>query len=227
MKVKSQKHFFRISISNKKWLIIFAYISLNNANKLLFFSDLTESLSKAVNNYENILLMGDLNINKLTQTNSNNTANHLTDFCEFFALSNSVNVKTCTKSVCGTSLDIMLTNKPRSFYNTSAVATGLSDCHKLILSNLRAHFKRLPPKKTIYRDYKMFDEAKFLHDLDQKMIYQINAPLKQKTVRGNNMTKQLNMAMMDRPRIKNRYLKCPSREDFLELKKRLNASLKI
>ena len=73
----------------------------------------------------------------------------------------------------------------------------------------------------------MFDEAKFLYDLDQKMIYQINAPLKQKTVRGNNMTKQLNMAMMDRPRIKNRYLKCPSREDFLELKKRLNASLKI
>ena len=72
--------------------------------------------------------------------------------------------------MCGTSLDIMLTNKPRSFYNTSAVTTGLSDCHKLILSCLRAHFKRLPLKKIIYRDYKMFDEAKFLNDLDQKMI---------------------------------------------------------
>ena len=47
--------------------------------------------------------MGDLNINTLfTQTNSNNTTNHLTDFCDLFALSNLVNVKTCTKSVCAT-----------------------------------------------------------------------------------------------------------------------------
>ena len=182
--------------------------------------------------------MGDLNINTLTQTNSNNTANHLTDFCDLFALSNLVNVKTGTKSVYGTTLDIMLTNKPRSFYNTSAVTTGLSDYHKLILSCLRAHFKRLPPKKIIYRDYKMFDEAKFLHDLDQEMIkgsfYQHeeafavfssvfrdvvdrHAPLKQKMVRGNNapfMTKQLNKAIMDRSRMKNRYLKWTSEKRF-------------
>ena len=138
----------------------------NNANKQLFFNEIIESLSKAVNNYENILLMGDLNINTLTQTNSNNTANHLTDFSDLFALSNLVKVKTCTKSVYGTSLNIMLRNKPRSFYNTSAVTTGLSDCHKLILSCLRAHFKRLPPKKIIHKDYKMFDESKFPHDLE-------------------------------------------------------------
>ena len=234
--------FLELTISNKKWLLVFAYWPPNNANKQLFFYELTESLSKAVNNYENILLTGDLNINTLTQTNSNNTTNHLTDFCDPFALSNLVNVKTCTKSMFGTSLDIMLTNRPRSFYNASAVTTGLSDCHKLILSCLRAHFKRLPPKKIIYRDYKMFDEAKFLHDLDQEMIkvsfYQHeeafavfssvfrdvvdrHAPLKQKMVRGNNapfMTKQLNKAIMDRSRIKNRYLKWPT-ENFLELKK--------
>ena len=33
------------------------------------------------------------------------------------------------------------------------------------------------------------------------------------------MTKQLNKAIMDRSRRKNRYLKWPSRENFLELKK--------
>ena len=72
----------------------------------------------------------------------------------------------------------------------------------------------------------MSDEAKFLHDLDQEMIkgslYQHeeafavfssvfrdlidrHAPLKQKTVRGNNtpyLTKQLNKAILDRPGIK-------------------------
>ena len=90
--------------------------------------------------------MGDLKTNTLTQTISNNTANHLTDFCDLFALSNLVNVKTCTKSVYCTTLDIMLTNKPRSFYNTSAITTGLSDCHKLILSCFRAHLKGCLPK---------------------------------------------------------------------------------
>ena len=72
--------------------------------------------------------------------------------------------------MCDTFLGIMLTNKARSFYNTSAITTGLSDCHKLILSCLRAHFKRLPPKKIIYKDYNMFDEPKFPDDLNQDMI---------------------------------------------------------
>ena len=77
----------------------------------------------------------------------------------------------------------------------------------------------------------MPDGAKFLHDLDQEIIkgslhqhdeavavfssvfrdlVDRHAPLKQKMVRGNNapyLTKQLNKAILDRPKIKNRYLK--------------------
>ena len=136
----------------------------------------------------------------------------------------------------------MLTNKPRSFYNTGAVTTGLSDCQKLILSCLRAHFKRLPPKKIIYRDYKMLDDAKRLHDLDQEIIkgsfnqhkesfaefssvfrdvVDRHAPLKQKMVRGNNtpFMIKLNKAIMNRSKIKNRYSKWPSGENILKLKK--------
>ena len=141
----------------------------------------------------------------------------------------------------------MLTGKPRIFYNTKVVATGLSGCYKLILSCLRTHFKRLPTKKIIYRDYNMLDEAKYLHDLDKEMIKDsINrheeafavfssvfrnvvdrhVPLKQKMVRGNNahfMTKQLNKADQQRSRRKNRYLKWSSTENFLKL----NVSVKI
>ena len=50
--------------------------------------------SKAINNSENILLMGDLNINTQTQTKSDNT-NHMTDFSDLFAFSKLVNIKTC------------------------------------------------------------------------------------------------------------------------------------
>ena len=75
----------------------------------------------------------------------------------------------------------------------------------------------------------MFDEAKFLHELDQEIIkgsfYQHekafavfpsvfrdvvdrHAPLKQKMIHENNapfMSKQLNKEIMDRSRIKNKY----------------------
>ena len=43
--------------------------------------------------------MGDLNINTLTHKRSNNTANHLTDFRDLFALSNLENVKACRSLV--------------------------------------------------------------------------------------------------------------------------------
>ena len=102
----------------------------------------------------------------------------------------------------------MLTNKPHCFQKTSTVVTGLSDFHKMIISCLKTTFKKIPPKKIIFRDYKKFDEQNFLHDLDQQMIkgkfykeknmYESfsdtfkavvskHAPLKEKIVRRNNV----------------------------------------
>ena len=48
--------------------------------------------------------------------------------------------------------------------------TGLSDCHKLVCSILRAYFKKLPPKIVKYRDHKHFYQQKLLHDLDSKLL---------------------------------------------------------
>ena len=44
------------------------------------------------------------------------TNNYLSDFIDTFSLTNIVNCKTCFKTLNGTLLDIMLTNKPKSFY---------------------------------------------------------------------------------------------------------------
>ena len=80
-----------------------------------------------------------------------------------------VNIKSCTKSDCGTSLDTMLANKPRNFCNTCAVPTSLSDYHKLILPCLRADLKRLSPKKDdLLSLLKVL--WKCFYDLDQEMI---------------------------------------------------------
>ena len=151
----------------------------------------------------------------------------MSDLCDNFSLSNLVNSVTCVKSQSGTSIAVMLTNRPRSFHNTSLIETGLSDRHKMIVSVFRAFFKKLPAKVIKYRNYKTFDQNEFLRNIDQELIesnsyndekpYDIftsifrrildkHAPLKVKKLRGNQanfMTKELRKAIINRSRPKN------------------------
>ena len=151
------------------------------------------------------------------------------------------------KTDSGTSIDVLLTNRPRSFQNTAAIETGLSDYHKMILSFFRIHFVRLPPKKVEYRDYKKFDKNNFLFELEHELlkgemykrendmsttftnvvrfVLDKHAPLKTKITRGNQapfMTKSLSKAIMTRSRLRSKYNKWPSRENFLAFKKAKN-----
>ena len=138
----------------------------------------------------------------------------------------------------------MLTNRTRSFLKTVIIETGLSDHHKLVVSYFRTHFARLPPKKFEYRNYRKFDSKSFLCELDQELPkgemykdhndkfsaftdvfrYELDkhAPLKTKTIRGNHvpfMIKNIRKAIMNRSRLRSKYLKWSSRENFLEYKK--------
>ena len=65
--------------------------------------------------------MGDLDINICDKRKSNN--NCLADLCDTFSLENIIIWKTCYKSNVGTAIDIMLTNRRRSFYQTSIFET--------------------------------------------------------------------------------------------------------
>ena len=67
------------------------------------------------------------------------------------------------------SIHVMQTNRPRSFHHTNLIETGLSDCHKLILSLLRTFFKPIPAKTIEYRNYSKFSPNAFLHELDQEL----------------------------------------------------------
>ena len=92
---------------------------------------MNETLSKAVNSYENLIVIGDLNIDVSDPVKDGN--NYLSDFVDTFSLSNLINRKTCHKNVSGATIDIMLTNKPHCFQKTSTVVTGLSHFHKMII----------------------------------------------------------------------------------------------
>ena len=51
-----------LTISNKEWVIMFAYNPLIKSNKLTIFNEGSNTLNKAVNKFDNILVTDDLNI---------------------------------------------------------------------------------------------------------------------------------------------------------------------
>ena len=167
------------------------------------------------------------------------SSNHLPDLTDTFSLINLVTDSSCFKSNKGTLVDLMLTNKSKSFYKSHSFVTGLSDCHRLIVSILRTSFQKLPPKFVIYRNQKNFHESDFLRDLDPRLIQgelykscddpypkiseisskvlNYHAPLKQKSVQGNHAP-----AIMPKSKVKSSYVKWPSRENFVAYKKAKN-----
>ena len=185
--------------------------------------------------------MGDLNID--TANITKDACNYLSDLCDTFFLANIINGKTCFKTQKCTSINVLLTKRPRSFHKMGIFEPGFSNHHKLMLSVFRSYFIRLPPKITEFRNYKNFNETVFLHDFDQellkgemcksnnemcstftkafRLVLDKHAPLKVKKVRGNLgpfMTKELSKAIMNKSKIRNRYQKWPSRENVLTLK---------
>ena len=123
---------------------------------------MTTSLTKAMSNYENIIVMGDFNIDiKCKGVGSNN----LSDFCDLFHLTNIVKSDTCFTKTHTSLIDLILTNKPSSFNTKLVTETGLSGYHKMITTFFKLHFSRLRPKVITYRNYK-----KFLNDLKETNI---------------------------------------------------------
>ena len=119
------------------------FICLPSSKLFESFEEISVTLNRALNKHDNLLLAGDLNINTLRPTSD--SSNHLSDLNDTFSLINLVTDSTCFKSNKGTRIDLMLTNKTESFYKSYSFVTGLSDCHKLIVSILRTSFQKLPP----------------------------------------------------------------------------------
>ena len=69
-----------------------------------------------------------------------------------------------------TCIDLFLTNFPRSFQNTIAVTTGLSDFHKMTVTVLKNNFCKPKPKTVYYRCYKTFYSNVFRKELKEALI---------------------------------------------------------
>ena len=152
--------FVELTISKKKWCILFAYRPPQNNNLKTFLEDINLSLSTTVKEYDNIMLTGYLNLNTKSKNNS-----YYSDLCHTFDMTSLIKANTCFKSPNQTSIEVTLTNRSKSFQKFGVITRGLSDCHKMILTFFRSYFSRLPPKNITYRSFRYFEAKDFLYEL--------------------------------------------------------------
>ena len=229
--------FIEINLSHSKWLFVACYHTPSQNNDFRKLSNQIDFYSKT---YDNIFFAGDFNCQE--------TEPILSEFLNMHSAKNIVKEETCFKSIENPScVDLFLTDKPNLFSNTSTINTGLSDCHKMVVTVLRKTFQRTQPKVVSYRDYKNFDNDLFKSSL-QNALNEINrpdyikfkevfletlnkhAPVKQKTIRGNHapyMTKGLRKAIMRRSELEIKYHKHQDIQSLRQHKKQKNFCSKL
>ena len=218
---KLECFFVEINLRKKKWLLCCSY----NPHKSFIvkhLNNLGNVLDRYLPTYDNLLIVGDFN--------SEVSESAMNEFCKTYNLGNLVKGPTCFKNPTNpSSIDLILTNRPRSFQGTVLIETGLSDFHKMTLTVLKMHFKKQSPKIVHYRDYNNFKHDDFRNDLIETLqtfdveyvdynifnssflkVLNRHAPQKQRYVRSNQskfMDRELNKAVMKRSRLRNKFIK--------------------
>ena len=154
-----------------------------------------------------------------------------------------INKPTCYKNPDKpTCIDLILTNSSGSFQNSCVIGTGLSDFHKIIVTVMKASYRKIEARVINSCDYMSFSNegfrelllenltGKLLGNSDQSFSNFINTcntvldkqlPRNKKYVRGNQspfMNKPLSKAIMLRTNLRNKFLKNRSNENKTKLR---------
>ena len=79
---------FEITIAKRKWLIYSFYRSGTFTQLPKFLEELKKSVDMAINKYENIILMGDINVDMSSLNELNVNFYDVNEFCDIFSLTN-------------------------------------------------------------------------------------------------------------------------------------------
>ena len=132
---------------------------------------------------------------------------------------------------------MVITNTPRSFWNTKVFRNSISDFHSLVATVLNLKYVKPKPKIINYRDYRNFNLENFQRDLlsvfssgcnDYETFegmflstLNLHAPLKKKTIRGNHapyMNRNVRKAMMRRNQLHTKWTKTCKDQDKVTFK---------
>ena len=153
-----------INIRKKKWLLVCTY----SPNKNLILNHLKEIgkiLDKYFSKYDHFILFSDLN--------SEPKESAVRDFCEIYSCKNLIKDNTCFKNPPKRScIDLIITNRPKSFQSSVAAETGLSDFYNTTLTVMKVFYKKQKTNIVTYRNYTLFffsNEA-FMFDVKNIII---------------------------------------------------------
>ena len=94
----------------------------------------------------------------------------LKEFCNLYSLKNLIKKPTCFKDPGKPKVvDLLLTNKTRSFCNCDTHVARLSSFHNLTLTLLKTYFKKQAPKMINYQNCKNFSNEPFCADLVKEL----------------------------------------------------------
>ena len=129
----AESFYAEIILHNKRWLMNSSYNPHKN-NICRHMEVVTKTLDSYYSKYENVIYLGDFNAGVLETT--------MTSFCESYNLKSITKQPTCFKNPEKPScIDLILTNRPKSFQSTCVIETGSSDFHRITMSVLKMHFR--------------------------------------------------------------------------------------
>ena len=102
---------------------------------------------------------------------ANSTAyGKLEKLCDTFNLKNLVKPEIRFMDSHKSTIDLVLTNKSKSFQITDVTGTGVSDGDKIITTFMKSHISCLKPRKVQYCRCKNFNEEKLLSDVKEAIF---------------------------------------------------------
>ena len=121
----SGRFFLLKLIYKKKWLINCSY-NPHKSNIGIHLNVLTKTLDTYYGKYENAVFLGDFNA-EIEETT-------MKSFCESCNLTNLIKQPTCFKNPEKPScIDLILTNRSKSFQTTCVIETGCSNFHRMTI----------------------------------------------------------------------------------------------
>ena len=127
------------------------------------------------------------------------------------------------------SIDLITTNRPKSFQHSVTIGIGLSNVHKITLTVMKVFCIKQKANIVMYRNFKHFSNETFMFDVKNSIIQmtsdnndlefhpfktardeavQRKAPVKKRYVRANQASfknKEINKEIMKRSRLRNNF----------------------
>ena len=159
IKTDGEGIFVEINLRKKTWLLCCCY-NPHKSNKPNYLKNICKAQEKLRGTYDNLE-----NFNIVPEEEI------IAEFLNLYNLKNLVKQNACFKiSDKFTSIDVVLTNCPRSFQNPDTFEKGLPDFLKVAFTVLKQHFPKPKPKVVIHRKYKNFRNNYFRIDLENAVV---------------------------------------------------------